>query len=293
MALGAGVRRLLALHEADVKRMSERFAVRVTGHDGVQHSATERRVTFTRGKRALWTARAEPLARFAGGRGLLRWWWHGKLGSSRSPLDDIVIEGQRHGVEELTQDSVQTESLQTSETLCALAAHLAAADGLLRMDDGGDASFFALYDAGSHMTIPAPPLSAGSLVPAANPSRTLPAAPLSVPSPSGPSEPSRELVSPVALATMSFVQASLPSGFGQALLAVMVDAQGEKARIFVHLTAADANGDLQSLEPSQRLFDAVVVMISEQRKRGGAELHRLVLRLRPTDRGASIDVTVT
>jgi hypothetical protein len=97
----------------------------------------------------------------------------------------------------------------------------------------------------------------------------------------------------VALAMMSFVQASLPSGFRQALLAVMVDAQGEKARIFVHLTAADANGDLQSLEPSQRLFDSVVVMISEQRRRGGSELHRLVLRLRPTDRGASIDVTVT
>jgi hypothetical protein len=281
------------MHEMDVQRMGQRLAGRVLGHDAMQHSATERRVTYSRGKRALWTARAEPLARFAGGRGILRWWWHGTLGSSRSTLDDIVSEGQRHGVEELIRDSVQTESLQTSEALCALAAHLAAADGLLRVDEGDDASFFALYDAGRHMTIPAPPLSAGSLVPAANPSESLPAAPASVPSPSGPTEPSRELVSPVALAMMSFVQASLPSGFRQALLAVMVDAQGEKARIFVHLTAADANGDLQSLEPSQRLFDSVVVMISEQRRRGGSELHRLVLRLRPTDRGASIDVTVT
>jgi len=293
MALGAGIRRLLALHEADVNRMRQRFAVRVLGHDAVRHSASERRVTFSRGKKALWTARAEPLARFAGGGGLLRWSRHEALGSSRSPLDDIVTEGQRHGVEELTRDSVRTESLQTSETLCALAAHLAAADGLLRVDEGGDASFFALYDAGAHMTIPAPPLSAGSLVPAANPSQSLPAAAVGIPSSSGPDEPSRELVSPVALATMSFVQASLPSGFRQALLAVMVDAQGEKARVFVHLTAADASGDLQSLEPSQRLFDAVVVMISEQRRRGGAELRRLVLRLRPTDRGASIDVTVT
>jgi hypothetical protein len=73
----------------------------------------------------------------------------------------------------------------------------------------------------------------------------------------------------------------------------MIDARGEKARLFVHLAAADAIGDLQSLDPSQTLFDAVVAMISEQRRRGGADLHKLVLRVRPTDRGASVDVTVT
>jgi hypothetical protein len=294
MGLGAAFRRLLALHEHDVARMRARFGARVGGYDAVQHSPSERLVTFGLGSRTLWTARAEPLARFMGDMGLLRWWWHGTLGSARSRLDQIVAEGQRYEVEELTKDSVQTESIEAADTLCALAAHLAGADGLLRLDDGEDSSFFVLYDAtGSHITIPAPPISAASLTPAAHLSRSLPPPEVAPAASSAPAEPPRELVSPVAVETMSVVQASLPGGFRQALLTVMIDARGEKARLFVHLTAADPSGDLQSLDPSQSLFDAVVAMVSEQRRRGGADLHKLVLRVRPTDRGASVDVTVT
>jgi hypothetical protein len=76
------------------------------------------------------------------------------------------------------------------------------------------------------------------------------------------------------------------------MLTVMIDARGEKARLFVHLAASDANGDLQALDASQPLFDAVVAMVSEQRRRGGADLHKLVLRVKPTERGASVDVSV-
>jgi hypothetical protein len=274
--------------------MRGRFAARVSGHDAVQHSPTERLVTFTQGDRNLWTARAEPLARFVGDMGLLRWWWHGKLGSTRSRLDQIVAEGQRYGVEELTKDSVQTETLEASDTLCSLAAHLVGADGMLQLDDGEDTAFFVLYDAtGSHITIPAPPVSSRSLHPAEHLSRSLPPPGVAPVASSAPAEPPRELVSPVAVETMSVVQASLPNGFRQALLTVVIDARGEKARLFVHLAVADLDGDLQSLDSSQRLFDAVVAMVSEQRRRGGADLHKLVLRVKPTDRGASVDVTVT
>jgi hypothetical protein len=274
--------------------MRSRFAARVSGYDAVQHSPTERLVTFVQGGKTLWTARADPLGRFLGDMGLLRWWWHGSLGSARSRLDQIVAEGQRYGVEELTKDSIQTESIEASDMLCALAAHLAGADGLLRLDDGEDSSFFVLYDStGSHITIPAPPISAHALAPAAHLSRSLPPPEVAPVASSAPAEPPRELVSPVAVETMSVVQSALPGGFRQALLTVMIDARGEKARLFVHLAAADAIGDLQSLDPSQTLFDAVVAMISEQRRRGGADLHKLVLRVRPTDRGASVDVTVT
>jgi hypothetical protein len=294
MALGGSFRRLLTLHEHDVARMRERFAARVAGHDAVRHSPTERLVTFTVGEKTLWTARAEPMARFAGDMGLMRWWWHGKLGNARSRLDDIVAEGQRYGVEELTKDSVQTETLDASDTLCALATHLAGADAMLRLDDGEDAAFFALYDAaGSHMTIPAPPISMRSLTPPPHPSRPLPPQEPATAKGPAPTEPPRELVSPVALETMSVVQASLPEGFRQALLTVVIDARGEKARLFVGLTASDAKGDLQSLDPSQRLFDAVVAMVSEQRRRGGADLNKLVLRVKPTDRGVSVDVSVS
>jgi len=296
MGLGAAFRQLLALHEHDVARMRARFAARVSGYDAVQHSPQERLVTFVQGDRTLWTARAEPLGRFAGDMGLMRWWWHGKLGSVRSRLDQIVAEGQRYGVEELTKDSIQTESIEASDTLCALAAHLAGADGLLRLDEGEDSSFFVLYDAtGSHITIPAPPISAHWPTPAQHLSRSWPpqeVVPVRSSVPAVPAEPPRELVSPVAVETMKVVQSSLPGGFRQALLTVVIDAHGEKARLFIHLAASDLDGDLRSLDPSQNLFDAVVAMVSEQRRRGGADLNKLVLRVKPTDRGASVDVTV-
>jgi hypothetical protein len=293
MGLGPAFRRLMTLHGDDVTRMRARYAARVSGHDAIQHSPTEKLVTFAQGSRSLWTARAEPLGRFVGDLGLLRWWWHGKLGSTRSRLDQIVAEGQRYGVEELTKDSVQTESIEASEALCALAAHLAGADGLLRLEEGDDSAFFVLYDAtGSRITIPAPPISAGSLAPARHPSRSLPPPEVAPAATSALREPPRELVSPVAVETMNVVQASLPGGFRQAMLTVVIDTRGEKARLFVHLAASDQNGDLQALDASQPLFDAVVSMVSEQRRRGGADLHRLVLRVKPTERGASVDVSV-
>jgi hypothetical protein len=294
MAPGAGFQRLASMHQREVLRMQERYAARVNGHDGVQHSPTERLVSFLQGDRVLWTARAEPLARFAGDMGLLRWWWHGKLGSTRSRLDAIVAEGQQFGVEELTRDSVQTETLEVSDTICQLAAHLAGAEGLFRLDDGDDSSFFALYDAPrSQITIPAPPITTRTLPPAAHSSRSLPPPAPTPSSPALPAEPPRELVSPVAVETMAVVHAALPRGFRQALLTVVIDAQGEKARVFVSVTAADAQGDLVSLDASQRLFEAVVTMVSEQRRRGGADLRKLAMRLRPTERGASVDVTVS
>ncbi len=318
MALGAAFRRLATLHEPDVTRMRERFAGRVAGHDGVQHSPAEKLVTFVRGSQPLWTARAEPMARFSADTGLLRWWWYGKLATGKSRLDAIVAEGQRSGVEELTKDSVQAESLDVSDVVCALAAHLADAEGLLRLQEGDDWAFLALYDAaGARMSFAAPPVpstlpppaarvSASLAPPPAPPSRSeppsastlmaaMPATPRVPPPPAvpgAPAEPARELVSPVALEAMSLVQASMPHGFRQALVTVVIDAHSGKARLFVHVTVADDRGDLHSLDPSQRLFDAVVAMVSEQRRRGGADLHKLVLRLRPTERGASIDVVV-
>lgn len=294
MALGGAFRRLAVLHEPDVTRMRERFTGRVSGHDAVQHSPTERLVTFSRCGQPLWTARAEPMARFAADMGLLRWWWHGKLGAARSRLDDIVAAGQRFGVEELVKDSVQTETLAGSDAVCSVAAHLAGAEGLLRLEKEGEWAFFALYDAGgARITIPAPALRSTSSPPASHPSRSLPPAPVAPAPPRLPAEPPRELVSPVAVEAMSVAQAALPQGFRQALLTVIVDAQAEKARLFVHLAALDSSGDLVALDPSQRLFDAVVAMVSEQRRRGGADLRKLVLRLRSTDRGASVDVIVS
>jgi hypothetical protein len=297
MALGAAFKRLSSFHEGDVVRMRAGLAARTAGHDAVHHSAPEGLVTFSRGSEVLWTARAQPMARFSGDTGLLRWWWYGALSAGKSQLDPIVAEGQRFEVEELTKGSVQTESLEQSEVVCALAAHLARAEGLLRLKEGDDWSFFALYDAGgARMSIPSPPVRSSLPPGAARASQSLappsPGAPAAPATPGAPAAPPRELVNPVARETMALVQASLPVSWRQALLTVVIDAQAGKARLFLHVAAVDDAGDLQSLDPSQRLFDAVVAMVSEQRRRGGADLRKLVLRLRPTERGASIDLVV-
>jgi len=289
--VGEALKKLATMHEIEILRMRTRFAARVSGHDSVEHSAQEKLVTFRQGEHVLWTAQAEPLARFATDLGFVRWWWHGTIGHTRSRLDSIVAEGQAYGAEELTRSAADVGSLDACDAICALGAHLAGADGLLRLADGDDWAFYALYEApGRHITIRMPRVSTTPPPPAARQAQSLPPPPVA-PLPAVAAEPPRELVSPVAVELMSTVQAEL-RGFTQALLTVVIDAQGGKARVFVHVAAIDADGDIVSIDPSQRLFDAVVTMIGEQRRRGGADVRKLNVRLRPTDRGASVDVTV-
>ena len=291
MPMGEALRRLLVMHEPQVIKMRERFAARVLGHDDVQHSAAEKLVTFRRGAETVWTARAEPLAHFVTDLGILRWWWHGRIAQIPSRLDGIVAEGQTYGVEELVRSAASVDSLENADVLCAMGAYLTGAEGYVHLEHGGDREFYALYDApGARITIPAPPVRSSMPVPAKHAAMSLPPPPVA---PVARREPARELVSPVATETMSAVRAALPAGFVQAMLTVVIDAQSGKARLFVHLAAVDVAQDLVSLDPSQKLFDAVVAMITEHRRRGGGDVRKLVLRLRPSERGASVDVTVT
>ena len=308
MALGAGFQRLAALHEADIVRQRVRFDAQVEGYDALQHSPIDRIVTFRRSAELVWTARAEPMARFATDLGLLRWWWYGSLSIAKSRLDTIVAEGQRHAVDELTKDSVQTETLEETDALCALGAYLAGAEAYVRIPQGDDWTYFALWDAARNQgSVAAPPPGGSvpapavrlmqSLPPAASPEPPAPASP-STPAPSSapPATPpagpdlSREHVSAVASEAMRVVHAALPQGFRQALVTVVVDAQAGKARLFAHLAAVDAAGDLHSLDPSQRLFESVVALVTEQHRRAGASSPKIVLRLRSTERGASIEL---
>jgi hypothetical protein len=174
--------------------------------------------------------------------------------------------------------------------MCALAAHLAHADGIMQVQAGDAWDFYALYDAaGARITIPAPAMR--SPVPPADRAVHSIAPPVDV---AGvPVEPSRELLAPVAREAIALVVAAVPEGFRQALLTVSVDVQGGKARFFVNLVASDAAGELTAVEPSQKLFEAVATMIGEQRRQGGSAWRRLVARLRATERGASIEVEVT
>jgi hypothetical protein len=104
-------------------------------------------------------------------------------------------------------------------------------------------------------------------------------------------EPKRELFMPFAQTALGDVGASVP-GFGQALLVVRVETSNGKGRFFVQLVALDADGDLIALDPSRALLDAAARMIADDARDGNGRWHKLAARLRPTERGASVDLDV-
>lgn len=105
-------------------------------------------------------------------------------------------------------------------------------------------------------------------------------------------DPAREIFMPVAQMALAEVAVSTP-GFGQALLVVRVETGANgKHRFFVQLVAKDADGDLVSLDPSRALLDAVTKMIGDDARDGNGRWSKLAARLRPTARGASVDLDV-
>jgi hypothetical protein len=97
---------------------------------------------------------------------------------------------------------------------------------------------------------------------------------------------------PVAQVALGDVAAAVP-GFGQALVVVRVelDAQG-KGKFFVQVVARDGHGDLVPIDPSRALLDAAAKLIADDARDGNGRWRRLSARLRPTVRGASVDVEV-
>lgn len=105
-------------------------------------------------------------------------------------------------------------------------------------------------------------------------------------------DPAREIFMPVAQIALNDVALTTP-GFGQALLVVRVEmGAGGKHRFFVQLVAKDAEGDLVSLDPSRTLLEAVTKMIADDARDGNGRWSKLAARLRPTARGASVDLHV-
>lgn len=367
-------RRLALLMEPDIQRMLDKQAQRTLGHDDVRFDPQAGVASFLRHGGMLWQPRAEKLGVWQGEIGLFRWWWTGTGMSeqSRSRLDMAYREGQRYQLPELTSDPVQLSGDKDAELLAHLAAQLARADGVLRLSQGYDVTFVALFEpkAGesarpvadlrdtsvtgslrpSWMTTdpldsptdrPAQfvPAAVGSARPAANePRRGWTVAPpmpradggsmrssasiRSIPpvralelSPADPDvapliprppklpeapaqtapirEPNREIFMPVATAALADI-VSVSPGFGQALVVVRVEIESvtSKGRFFVQLVCSDDVGELVALDPSRALLDAAAKFIGDDVRDGNGRWKKLVARLRPTPRGASVDVEV-
>jgi hypothetical protein len=126
--------------------------------------------------------------------------------------------------------------------------------------------------------IPAPPPAARVSPPAA-----LPQLPIR--------EPKRELFMPVAQTALGDIATSVP-GFAQALLVVRVETSQGKGRFFVQLVALDHEGDLIALDPSRALLDAAAKMIGDDARDGNGRWAKLAARLKPTERGASVEMDI-
>lgn len=104
-------------------------------------------------------------------------------------------------------------------------------------------------------------------------------------------EPAREIFMPVAQTALGDLAATLPA-FAQALVVLRVDTANGKGRFFVQLVALDSGGDLISLDPSRALLEASAKMIADDARDGNGRWRKLAARLRPTARGASVDLDV-
>ncbi|MGZ3452743.1 MAG: DUF6882 domain-containing protein [Polyangiales bacterium] len=369
-------RRLALLMEPDIQRMLEKQAQRSLGHDDVRFDERQGFASFLRHGGMLWQPRAEKIGVWHGEVGLFRWWWTGTGLSehARTRLDMSYREGQRYQLPELTSDPVQLEGEEEAEMLARLAAQLSRADGCLRLAQGEDVTYVALFEAkpgestrpvadlrdttvtGSQrpawLTVdpldqptdrPAQfvPAAIGSARPPAQPEqrrgwsiappvarhdpgpmrsslgiRSIPPVralevspddespvippPPRVPTPPPPAitaairEPNRAIFMPVASAALADLVSVAP-GFGQALVVVRVEVESasSKGRFFVQLVCSDESGELVSLDPSRALLDAAAKFIGDDVRDGNGRWKKLVARLRPTPRGASVDVEVS
>lgn len=101
----------------------------------------------------------------------------------------------------------------------------------------------------------------------------------------------RELFLPVAQAALAEVVQQM-SGFRQALLVVRIDLEQAKGRFVVQLVGLDGAGDLHSLDASRPLVDGVAKLIADDSRDGNGRWKKLVVRMRQTERGASVEQTI-
>jgi hypothetical protein len=307
--------------EEDIEQMLAGYAARIEGHDDVKLAGAERTATFYKDGAVLWRAYAEPLGRFNPAFGVFRWWWHGRAARTPSRLDVIVADGARFHVPELTTEQVSVARGDDAHMLCAVAAHLAGAKGLVSVEDAHGALFVALFDSpgtgGSMSLFPppsvvpaaprvpdfeAPPPSDGSrrysisapLILATSPIR-VPSFPIrsAAPSPNAPvTEPTRDVLAPLLQTAFAIASGAMPDGVVEVMLIIIVDVMRDEARYIVQLVALTPTMQLVSLDSSMELAEATERMLEADGASGNGRWSKLAVRMRRTERGAQVEVDV-
>ena len=287
---------------SDFIARQEEHASRVAGYDAYEIDPAASTASWTRGDEVLWEGRAELISRFFPELGLFRWWWaahpeHMQMASNR--MDEAFAEAQRSDLRALSTRQLTLEDEGDVEMLSRVAAHLAHARAMIRRDERDQIAYYALFDTKpvrGLIKFAADPIR--TLPPGAvtSPSRSMPPPPATRPSEPPPGltvrplrEPSRDILEPVAYVAEKLLRRACPFGFRQALISVSIDTTRDKARFFVQLVVLDSRGDLEAIDSSKELLDAVGTFITEDVRSGNARWRKFTMRLLPEgDSGIAI-----
>jgi uncharacterized protein DUF6882 len=134
--------------QPDIDKMLDRQTERVAGYDDLDFDMAENKVIYRKHGTVVWSAHAVRVGKLNVQSNLFRWWWHGQGGrpTVKSRLDKVIEEGRRQAIGELVTDHVRVDNDEDAELLVNVAVILATADGVLRVDDGSTANFYALFE---------------------------------------------------------------------------------------------------------------------------------------------------
>lgn len=268
----------------------EEHASRVALHDSFQFDAANGTARWSKGEFALWEGSAELIARFHPEFGLFRWWWatDGDVPTATKRMDEAFAEAQRSDLKALSTRQLNITDELEAEMLARVAAHYAHARAMIRRGEGEHIAYYALFDTKPTRQVvrfaddpvrtmpPAATYEARSIPPP-------PAEPKSQPPPAMRTlrEPNREAILPLAHVAGKALRRACPLGYKQAILIVSIDVTREKARFFVQLVVLDAGGDLDALDTTRELLDAVGAFIGEDLRSGNARWRKFTVRLVP------------
>jgi hypothetical protein len=260
---------------------------RVAGYDDVLVDGDRQLAVWKRLGMLMLEAPAELVGSYTPDLGLFRWWWSGKenrLQLVPSRLDAAFAHAQKTDLRALLTRQLQLDSEADAEMLCRIAAHFANATAMLCQEQGDRLSYYAVFAAQTRAPI----------VPDLDIVRTLPPPAVS-PAPARPSaapaavrEPSRTLLLPLVHIGNGLMRRTFRERTRRGLLIVTVDTAREKARFFVTLIAATAEGELAAIDTTRDLLDAAGIMLGEDARSGNGRWRKLVVHLECAGEGAEI-----
>ena len=280
---------------SDFIARQEEHAAKVALHDGFQFDAEAGIAKWTHGDDVLWEGAAELIGRYFPEFGLYRFWWatDDELAMQTKRMNEAFAEAQRSDLRALQSRQLNVDDEVDAEILSRVAAYYAHARAMIRRNEGDRISYYALFDPkptrpkafvdplrtlppntsyDTRSIPPGPPVERPSL----SPTRVL-------------VEPNREAILPLANTAGKLLRRACPLGYRQAILIVSIDTSREKARFFVQLVVLDAKGELDAVDTTRELLDAVATFIAEDVRSGNARWRKFTVRLLPEgDAGVGI-----